>query len=102
MRHTTRAAATGAAQIVTGIGFLCAGVIIKAGMTVFGLNTAATLWATAAVGALRGVWIWREAVVGTVIIIAGNGFPSPLRSGSTEDLKSPIASNRPTSGISSA
>ena len=51
-----------AAQIVTGIGFLGAGVIIKAGLTVFGLNTAATLWATAAVGALCGVWMWREAI----------------------------------------
>jgi putative Mg2+ transporter-C (MgtC) family protein len=67
-----------AAQIVTGIGFLGAGVIIKTGMTVFGLNTAATLWATAAVGALCGVWMWREAVVGAVIIIAGNGLLYPL------------------------
>src|SRR6478752_1634293 len=67
-----------AAQIVTGIGFLGAGVIIKAGMTVFGLNTAATLWATAAVGALCGVWMWREAVMGAVIIVASNGLLYPL------------------------
>jgi putative Mg2+ transporter-C (MgtC) family protein len=67
-----------AAQIVTGIGFLGAGVIIKEGMTVFGLNTAATLWATAAVGALCGVWMWREAVVGAVIILASNGLLYPL------------------------
>ena len=67
-----------AAQIVTGIGFLGAGVIIKSGTTVFGLNTAATLWATAAVGTLCGVWMWREAVVGAVIIVAGNGFLYPL------------------------
>jgi putative Mg2+ transporter-C (MgtC) family protein len=67
-----------AAQIVTGIGFLGAGVIIKTGMTVFGLNTAATLWATAAVGALCGVWMWREAVVGAVVIIVGNGLLYPL------------------------
>jgi putative Mg2+ transporter-C (MgtC) family protein len=67
-----------AAQIVKGIGFLGAGVIIKTGMTVFGLNTAATLWATAAVGALCGVWMWREAVVGAVIILASNGFLYPL------------------------
>lgn len=67
-----------AAQIVTGIGFLGAGVIIKAGMTVFGLNTAATLWAAAGVGALCGVWMWREAVVGAVIILASNGFLYPL------------------------
>ena len=67
-----------AAQIVTGIGFLGAGVIIQTGMTVFGLNTAATLWATAAVGALCGLWMWREAVVGAVVILATNGFLYPL------------------------
>jgi putative Mg2+ transporter-C (MgtC) family protein len=67
-----------AAQIVTGIGFLGAGVILKAGMTVIGLNTAATLWATAAVGALCGVWMWREAVMGAVIIVASNGLLYPL------------------------
>jgi putative Mg2+ transporter-C (MgtC) family protein len=67
-----------AAQIVTGIGFLGAGVIIKTGMTVAGLNTAATLWATAAVGALCGVWMWREAVVGAVIIVTANGLLFPL------------------------
>lgn len=67
-----------AAQIVTGIGFLGAGVIMKQGLSVTGLNTAATLWATAAVGALAGAWAWREAVSGAVIIIAVNGFLQPL------------------------
>jgi putative Mg2+ transporter-C (MgtC) family protein len=52
------------AQIVTGVGFLGAGVIMKQGSWVTGLNTAATLWATAAVGALAGAWAWREAVAG--------------------------------------
>lgn len=66
------------AQIVTGVGFLGAGVIMKQGSSVIGLNTAATLWATAAVGALAGAWAWREAVAGTVIIVAGNGFLYPL------------------------
>ncbi len=69
-----------AAQIVTGIGFLGAGVIMKQGSSVTGLNTAATLWATAAVGALAGAWMWREAVVGAGIIIAGNVFLYPLAS----------------------
>ena len=66
------------AQIVTGVGFLGAGVIMKQGSSVVGLNTAATLWATAAVGALAGAWAWREAVAGAVIIIAANGFLYPL------------------------
>jgi len=67
-----------AAQVVTGIGFLGAGVIMKQGSSVTGLNTAATLWATAAVGALAGAWMWREAVIGAGIIIAGNTFLHPL------------------------
>jgi putative Mg2+ transporter-C (MgtC) family protein len=67
-----------AAQIVTGIGFLGAGVIMKQGLSVTGLNTAATLWGTAAVGALAGAWMWRESVAGAAIIIAGNGFLHPL------------------------
>lgn len=67
-----------AAQIVSGIGFLGAGVIMKQGLSVTGLNTAATLWSTAAVGALAGAWMWREAIAGAAIIVAANGFLSPL------------------------
>lgn len=67
-----------AAQIVTGIGFLGAGVIMKQGSSVTGLNTAATLWATAAVGAFAGAWMWREAIAGAAIVIAANGFLYPL------------------------
>jgi putative Mg2+ transporter-C (MgtC) family protein len=67
-----------AAAIVTGIGFLGAGVIVKEGTTVVGLNTAATLWTTAAVGALCGVWMWREAIMGASLIIIGNGALYPL------------------------
>jgi putative Mg2+ transporter-C (MgtC) family protein len=69
-----------AAQIVSGIGFLGAGVIMKQGSSVTGLNTAATLWAAAAVGALAGAWMWREAITGAVIIVAANGFLFPLAS----------------------
>jgi putative Mg2+ transporter-C (MgtC) family protein len=69
-----------AAQIVSGIGFLGAGVIMKQGLSVTGLNTAATLWATAAVGALAGAWMWREAVAGATIVVAANWFLQPLAS----------------------
>ena len=51
---------------------------MKQGSSVTGLNTAATLWATAAVGALAGAWMWREAITGAGIIIAGNTFLYPL------------------------
>lgn len=67
-----------AAQIVSGIGFLGAGVIMKQGLSVTGLNTAATLWATAAVGALAGAWLWREAIASAVIVVAANLFLHPL------------------------
>jgi putative Mg2+ transporter-C (MgtC) family protein len=63
-----------AAQIVSGIGFLGAGVIMKQGLSVTGLNTAATLWATAAVGAMAGAWLWREAAAAAAIIITANGL----------------------------
>ena len=43
-----------AAQIVSGIGFLGAGIIFRDGFTISGLNTAATLWCSAAVGMLAG------------------------------------------------
>ena len=48
-------------QIVTGIGFLGAGVIMKDGLSVRGLNTAATIWCSAAVGSLCGVGLYAEA-----------------------------------------
>lgn len=50
MRIPTRVAA----QVVSGIGFLGAGVIIREGLSVRGVTTAATLWCAAAVGSLRG------------------------------------------------
>ncbi|WP_024796916.1 MgtC/SapB family protein [Tomitella biformata] len=67
-----------AAQIVSGIGFLGAGVIMKQGATVTGINTAATLWAAAAVGALAGSGMYWAAVIGTVAIMAANTLLRPL------------------------
>jgi|1186.fasta_scaffold94648_3 putative Mg2+ transporter-C (MgtC) family protein len=58
-----------AAQIVTGIGFLGAGAIIKYGTTIKGLTTAASLWATAAIGMATGAGAWVVAFVGTAIIL---------------------------------
>lgn len=52
-----------AGQIVTGIGFLGAGVIMKTGFDVQGLNTAATIWCTAAVGTLAGAGLWLQAII---------------------------------------
>ena len=58
-----------ASQIVTGIGFLGAGVIIKEGFNIRGLNTAATLWCSAAIGSLSGMGYWKEAIFGAVVVV---------------------------------
>lgn len=55
-----------AAQIVTGIGFLGAGAIIRQGLSVRGLTTAATLWLAAAIGMASGAGYWEAAVIATV------------------------------------
>ena len=57
------------AQIVTGIGFLGAGVILRDGFTIHGLNSAATLWCSAAVGSLCGYGLWIEAVIAVAAIL---------------------------------
>jgi putative Mg2+ transporter-C (MgtC) family protein len=64
--------------VVSGIGFLGAGVIMKEGLNVRGLNTAATLWASAAVGACAGVDMAAEAVLITAFVIIGNTLLRPL------------------------
>jgi putative Mg2+ transporter-C (MgtC) family protein len=64
--------------IVSGIGFLGAGVIMKEGAHVRGLNTAATLWSTAAVGAFAGSGLPIEAAILTVFVLAGNTLLRPL------------------------
>ncbi len=55
-----------AAQIVTGIGFIGAGVIFRQGLGVRGLTTAASLWLVAAIGMAAGAGYWAGAVVATV------------------------------------
>lgn len=52
--------------IMTGIGFLGAGVIFKEGLTVRGLTTAASIWVTAAIGILVGIGFWFVAILGTI------------------------------------
>lgn len=61
-----------AAQIVSGIGFLGAGVILRDGLNIRGLNTAATLWCSAAVGALAGAGLYAVAAMGTAVVVAVN------------------------------
>jgi putative Mg2+ transporter-C (MgtC) family protein len=64
--------------VVSGIGFLGAGVILKEGTQIRGLNTAATLWCSAAVGAFAGAALWPEACAVSVFVVAGNTLLRPL------------------------
>jgi putative Mg2+ transporter-C (MgtC) family protein len=66
------------AYVVSGIGFLGAGAIMKEGMNVRGLNTAATLWASAAVGACAGADMVAQSTAATIFVLAGNMFLRPL------------------------
>lgn len=52
--------------VLTGIGFLCAGVIFRTGFSIHGLTTAASLWITSAIGLLFGAGLFTLGVVGTV------------------------------------
>jgi putative Mg2+ transporter-C (MgtC) family protein len=68
--ETIRTDPTRMAQgIMTGIGFLGAGVIFKEGLTVRGLTTAASIWATAAIGILIGIGFWFAAIVGALAVL---------------------------------
>lgn len=67
-----------AAQVVSGIGFLCAGVIMRDGLNVRGLNTAATLWCSAAVGTLAGMNFLLEATIVALLVIATNTLLRPI------------------------
>ncbi|MFN7174654.1 MAG: MgtC/SapB family protein [Thermaurantiacus tibetensis] len=67
-----------AAQVVSGIGFLGAGIIFREGVNVRGLNTAATLWCSAAVGVLAGAGAWERAAAVAALVIAVNVALRPV------------------------
>ncbi len=67
-----------AAQVVSGIGFLGAGVILRDGLNIRGITTAATLWCAAAIGSLAGAGAPWIAVIGAAAIVATNTLLRPL------------------------
>lgn len=67
-----------AAQVVSGIGFLGAGVIIRDGLNIRGLTTAATLWCAAAVGSLAGAGLPWLALIGATAVVGTNVLLRPL------------------------
>lgn len=66
------------AYIVSGIGFLGAGVIMREEGNIRGLNTAATLWGSAAIGACAGAGLISNAVIGTLFILVTNTLLRPM------------------------
>lgn len=65
-------------QVVTGIGFLGAGIIFKEGSNILGLTTAATVWCSAAIGSLAGAGYYVETLIGVVAILTVNTLLIPV------------------------
>jgi len=82
-----------ASYVVSGIGFLGAGVIMKDGLNVHGLNTAATIWCSAAVGALSGLGLYPQATLVAAAIILTHLIFRPIgqRMGFIKFSKSAVA-----------
>jgi len=67
-----------AAQVVSGIGFLGAGVILREGISVHGVSTAATLWCAAMVGIFAGAGLWVPSLVAAAFVFFSNLLLRPL------------------------
>jgi len=65
-------------QVVTGVGFLCAGIIFKEGINIHGLTTAVTVWCCSAVGCLAGAGYFEETFIATILIIMVNLILKPI------------------------
>jgi putative Mg2+ transporter-C (MgtC) family protein len=74
----TMGAVTVVSYVITGVGFLGAGVIMRGENHVRGLNTAATLWGSAAVGACAGAHLLLEAILGAVFVLSANTLLRPI------------------------
>lgn len=69
-----------ASQVVVGVGFLGAGAILKEGLSIRGLTTAASLWATAAIGLAVGLGSYLAATIATVLLVVSFvGLRAPRR-----------------------
>jgi len=65
-------------QVVTGIGFLGAGVIFREGANVHGLTSAATIWCSAAIGCMAATGYFMETLICTALVVIVNTFLVPL------------------------
>ncbi|WP_141584463.1 MgtC/SapB family protein [Actinomadura sp. WMMA1423] len=90
-----------AAQVASGIGFIGAGAIVKDGMIVRGLTTAATLWLSAALGLSAGAGAFWPVIVGVVMVVAvltGLRLLKPAGRGRSRRPTSLVVEYRPTAG----
>ena len=87
----TRDTARVAARVVTGIGFIGGGTVLRHGATVFGLTTAATLWVSAAIGMACGAGMYAVALTATVlsilVLVSVRFFEKNVLTSSTKNLK---------------
>ena len=85
--------------VVTGVGFLCAGVIMKDGLSIRGLTTAASIWAVSAIGILLGIGLLSfSAVAGGVVLPrcrCCSGSKPKLPGRSTLDVCADLRRRRP-------
>jgi len=65
-------------QVVTGIGFLGAGIIFKEGMNVHGLTTATTVWCASALGCTAAAGFYLESFIGTIVVMTVNSLSIPM------------------------
>ena len=65
-------------QVVTGIGFLCAGVIFREGISVHGLTTSVTIWCSSAIGCLAAAGYFVETLIATSFILLVNIILKPI------------------------
>lgn len=61
-------------QIVTGVGFICAGVIMHQGTNIQGLTTSVTIWCTAAIGCVAGAGAFKEAMTSALLVVVINSL----------------------------
>lgn len=66
------------AMIVSGVGFLGAGVIFREGANIHGLGSAATIWCSAAIGSMAGAGFLKESIFSAVLIVGINIVVEPL------------------------
>ena len=87
----TRDTARVAAQVVTGIGFIGGGTVLRHGATVFGLTTAATLWVSAAIGMACGAGMYSIAIFATLfsimVLVSVRVFEKNVLISSTKNIK---------------